>query len=74
MFSSVPEAITKRRSPQQDVAEDAAHAHRRVKAGVATRQERRQGVSGEVSTRKRNVENVKKKEDGSEQQQQQESD
>ena len=56
------------------MAEDAAHAHRRVKVGAATRQERRQGVSGEVSTRKRNVENVKKKEDGSEQQQQQESD
>ena len=32
------------------------------------------GVSGEVSTRKRNVEYVKKKEDVSEQQQQQESD
>ena len=58
MLSSVSEAITA--SPQQDVAEDAAQPT------GGPRRERRQGRSGEKTTRKRNGEE-RKKGDGSEQ-------
>ena len=58
MFSSVSEAITA--SPQQDVAEGAAQPT------GGPRRERRQGRSGEKTTRKRNGEEGKKG-DGSEQ-------